>query len=275
MNNKEENMKKNSFLLYIDKREIVETLTDEQAGKVFKAIYKYVDTKEESQLDPVSKIVFMVFRQMLDANEEKYMNIVERNRKNGLRGGRPKKTENQKNPKNPVGYLENPNKPKKADTETDTDTENDNDNEINKKKETKKKFGNYQQVKLTNKELQSLKSDYGDDLTNQLITYLDEYIEMKGYKAKSHYLCIKKWVVNAVEEQKQKKLKQQIVRKAPNEPVECNDPEFLKEREELQRTLNQAYAPKENSLERFSRQLDEYAKNYEEKERLKKEQNDK
>ena len=30
---------------------------------------------------------------------------------------------------------------------------------------------------------------------------------MKGYKAKSHYLCIKKWVVNAVKEDNLKKVK--------------------------------------------------------------------
>ena len=39
----------------------------------------------------------------------------------------------------------------------------------------------------------------------ELITYLDEYIEMKGYKAKSHYLCIKKWVVDAVKKQSKTK----------------------------------------------------------------------
>lgn len=65
------------------------------------------------------------------------------------------------------------------------------------KKESKKKYGEYKNVLLTDKELQSLKSDYGN--YNDLITYLDEYIEMKGYKAKSHYLCIKKWVVDAVQ----------------------------------------------------------------------------
>ena len=27
---------------------------------------------------------------------------------------------------------------------------------------------------------------------------------MKGYKAKSHYLCMRKWVFNAVEEQEKK-----------------------------------------------------------------------
>ena len=39
----------------------------------------------------------------------------------------------------------------------------------------------------------------------ELIKFLDEYIEMKGYKAKSHYLCIKKWVVDAVKERNVKK----------------------------------------------------------------------
>ena len=74
----------------------------------------------------------------------------------------------------------------------------------NKIKEIKQKYGEYKNVRLTEKELQSLKSDYGDVATDELITYLDEYIEMKGYKAKSHYLCIKKWVVNAVKEKSSK-----------------------------------------------------------------------
>lgn len=67
-----------------------------------------------------------------------------------------------------------------------------------KEKDSKHKYGEYKNVLLTDKELQSLKSDY--DNCDELIKYLDEYIEMKGYKAKSHYLCIKKWVVNAVKE---------------------------------------------------------------------------
>ena len=59
-------------------------------------------------------------------------------------------------------------------------------------------YGEYKHVKLTDSELEKLKSEYSNYL--DLITYLDEYIEMKGYKAKNHYLCIKKWVVNAVKE---------------------------------------------------------------------------
>ena len=49
---------------------------------------------------------------------------------------------------------------------------------------------------LKDEELQKLKKEYEN--WEGLIKYLDEYIEMKGYKAKSHYLCIKKWVASAV-----------------------------------------------------------------------------
>ena len=63
-------------------------------------------------------------------------------------------------------------------------------------KASKHKYGNYKNVLLKDEELQSLKENYSN--WKELINYLDEYIEMKGYKAKSHYLCIKKWVVDAV-----------------------------------------------------------------------------
>lgn len=69
-------------------------------------------------------------------------------------------------------------------------------------KASKHKYGEYKNVLLKDKELQSLKGEYQN--WEQLISYLDEYIEMKGYKAKSHYLCIKKWVVEAVKKENNK-----------------------------------------------------------------------
>ena len=72
-------------------------------------------------------------------------------------------------------------------------------------KASKHKYGEYNNVLLKDEELQKLQKDYQN--WEELIKYLDEYIEMKGYKAKSHYLCIKKWVVNAVKEDNFKKVK--------------------------------------------------------------------
>lgn len=66
----------------------------------------------------------------------------------------------------------------------------------------KHKYGEYKHVLLKDEELQKLKNSYEN--WEELIEYLDEYIEMKGYKAKSHYLCIKKWVVDAVKKNNKK-----------------------------------------------------------------------
>lgn len=74
-----------------------------------------------------------------------------------------------------------------------------------KKQESKHKYGEYKHVLLTDTEAKKLVSDYGKKETEDAITYLDEYIEMKGYKAKSHYLCIRKWVFDALKERDQKK----------------------------------------------------------------------
>lgn len=86
-------------------------------------------------------------------------------------------------------------------TDTVTDTES-----VADKKETDPKhtYGEYKHVRLKDAEYQKLVTDYGHDMTESCITFLDEYIEMKGYKAKSHYLCIRKWVVDAVKEKEQR-----------------------------------------------------------------------
>lgn len=66
----------------------------------------------------------------------------------------------------------------------------------------KHKYGEYQHVLLTDKELEKLQNDFNN--YEELINYLDVYIEMKGYKAKNHNLAIRKWVVDAVKEHNSK-----------------------------------------------------------------------
>lgn len=78
---------------------------------------------------------------------------------------------------------------------------------IGKEKETKHKYGEYKKVLLTDEELEKLYAEFGEEKTQKAITYLDEYIEMKGTKYKSHYLAMRKWVFNAVEEKEQKSAK--------------------------------------------------------------------
>lgn len=91
--------------------------------------------------------------------------------------------------------------------EEDIEEDKEIDKDINNKKPSKHKYGEYQHVLLTDDEYNKLYQDYSN--AKALITYLDEYIEMKGYKAKSHYLAIKKWVVDAVARDSRKNVNSQ------------------------------------------------------------------
>lgn len=73
----------------------------------------------------------------------------------------------------------------------------------------KHKYGEYNHILLTDDELSKLQEEYGEKETSSAITFLDEYIEMKGYKCKSHYLAMRKWVFQALKEQKQRQKPQQ------------------------------------------------------------------
>lgn len=67
-------------------------------------------------------------------------------------------------------------------------------------KPKKHKYGECQKVLLTDEELQQLQIDYDEVAVKKAIRFLDEYIAEKGYKSKSHYLAIKRWVMDAVNE---------------------------------------------------------------------------
>lgn len=99
-------------------------------------------------------------------------------------------------------------------------------------KASKHRYGEYKHVMLKDKELQTLKELYGEDTTKQLITYLDEYIEMKGYKAQNHYLCIRKWVINAVKKENTK-VNQKIPEWYDQKSEKSEDKEKLGELEEI------------------------------------------
>lgn len=103
-----------------------------EKGEVLDAIMRYGFNSEEYVGD--STIVAMIFDLMkpyIDENQKRYDAIVERNRANGKRGGRPKSGKNPKKPKetqeNPVGYSGNPEKPSRTQTNLDTDTDTDTD----------------------------------------------------------------------------------------------------------------------------------------------------
>lgn len=71
-------------------------------------------------------------------------------------------------------------------------------------KDIKHRHGEYEHVLLTDKEHDRLINDYGETDTKAAIKFLDEYIEEKGYKSKSHNLALRRWVFDAVNRDKPK-----------------------------------------------------------------------
>ena len=68
----------------------------------------------------------------------------------------------------------------------------------------KKKYGQFQRVRLTDEEYNRLCVDFGQQQTERAIDFLDGYIEEKGYKSKSHNLALRRWVFDAVKERDSK-----------------------------------------------------------------------
>lgn len=73
---------------------------------------------------------------------------------------------------------------------------------VKESKVIKNTYGEYKNVKLTEKEYLKLSADFKN--IDNIIKFFDEYIEEKGYKSKSHNLAIRRWVVKAVEENNQR-----------------------------------------------------------------------
>jgi len=120
---KNQTINRKSFIIHADSLDILDQLTDEQAGKLFKAISCYQKTGEISQVDQLVKIAITPFINQFKRDEEKYLNIVERNKINISKRwskdttgktGIPKDTKN-----------------------TDNDSKSDNDSDSKNKKDSK------------------------------------------------------------------------------------------------------------------------------------------
>jgi hypothetical protein len=191
-----------SFIIHKDSLSILDDLTDEQAGKLFKAIKSYHDNTEY-QVDNLIKIAMSPFKNQFDRDAGKYTDTVERNRINGLKGGRPRSEPNPSKPKEPTGLIENPTKPKKADS--DSKSGNDSGSESDNKKTGR----------FTPPSLQEV-VDYCKERSNNVDpnNFIDHY-ESNGWvrgktKIKDWKACVRTWEKNS-----QQPTAQQQERKKP------------------------------------------------------------
>jgi hypothetical protein len=124
-----------SFLLYKSFYDPIKYLKDEELGLLFRAIFDYQNGNEVKGLPPQSAMAFAFFMNQFRLDEQKYQVVIDRNKSNGSKGGRPKKIETQVNPKNPMGFEE----PKKPYKEKEKEIDKEIDKEIEEYKKVLKK----------------------------------------------------------------------------------------------------------------------------------------
>lgn len=115
---------KTGFILHLDSLAVLDELTNEQAGILFKAIRDY-NLGKEPELDFAMKMAFLPFKNQFVRDSVKYDGVCERNKINGAKGGRPKKPKETEETQ--VVFEE----PKKADNKNDNENRNNNIPELN------------------------------------------------------------------------------------------------------------------------------------------------
>lgn len=124
-----------------------------------------------------------------------------------------------------------------SDTDTDADSDSDKENKNTKNiKNPKKEYGEYKKVKLTDEEFKKLVKDFGSAKTEEAINFLDGYIVDKNYKSKEHYIAIRRWVIDAVNEQTARRAKdnQGNTKTIGNESAYQRDREWAEEMQAMQ-----------------------------------------
>ncbi len=175
-------MIKKSFIIHIDSLGILDELTDEQAGQLFKLIYEYHNPNKpkQTQITQLVNLAFYPFKSQFERDNQTYNNVCERNKNNGLLGGRPKN--------------KNPNKPKKADSDNKNKNDNKNDND---NKSVIKKINIRPFVNILQSELDKLNSEFSEHEVNWMLDKLNDYKASKGVQYKSDYHAINMWVKDA------------------------------------------------------------------------------
>lgn len=104
---------KKKVIVYTDWITQFKDLTDEEAGKLIKHFFEYVNDLNP-QSDRLIELLFNPIKATLKRDLEAWESKQQTNKENGLKGGRPKKEITEINPNNPNGFLITQNNPEKG-----------------------------------------------------------------------------------------------------------------------------------------------------------------
>lgn len=169
-----------SFLLYKSFYAPVHHLKDDELGLLFRALFDYQNGLEIKELSPQVGMAFAFFKNQFDLDEQKYQTVLERNKSNGSKGGRPKKEETQANPENPVGFYE----PKKGEKEKEKENGTDKDNKLLAESQFESFWQSYKSIHTSKGVKEQAKQSFKKALANASFDEIER--GLKNYMADCH-----------------------------------------------------------------------------------------
>jgi hypothetical protein len=173
---------KKSFLLYVDLIHTMEKLNDEQTGRLFKHILRYVNDLDPEPQDQFTEVVFEPIKQCLKRDLIKYEGIRERNKDNANKRWNTKECD--RIPPHTTAPNRIPKRTKNA------DSDNDNDKDINI-------YRAFAHLSLSVEDFDKLRIEYSADQINNVLDSIENYKQNKNYS--SLYLTAKNWLKRDVQ----------------------------------------------------------------------------
>ena len=112
--------------VFSDFAEAIETLSDAEAGRLFRAMLLYAKTDEEPSIVGNERFIWPIAKMNIDRQRDEYKTKCSINQENGKKGGRPKPKETQENR---LGFSETQNNPEEPKKSQDKDKDKDKDKE--------------------------------------------------------------------------------------------------------------------------------------------------